>query len=203
MTAAVLTMIAAGTAAAQTSGTFTDGRDGKTYKTAAIGGKTWMAENLNYKPKSGKSWCYENKDSYCGKYGRLYDWNTAMAACPSGYHLPSRGEWADLAKAAGGTGDYGGSGAAGKQLKAASGWNDYKGKSGDGTDEYGFSALPNGFRYYADGVFDHAGYYGYWWTATERGGGDAYERYMGYDFGFAGEQGVSKRLGVSVRCAAD
>jgi hypothetical protein len=106
-----------------------------TYKTVTVGGKTWMAENLNV--KTDGSWCYDNKESNCEKYGRLYSWNAAMTACPAGWHLPSRDEWGELAKAAGGRWKYGTGGKAGKKLKAKSGWN---GK-GNGTDDYGFSAL--------------------------------------------------------------
>jgi uncharacterized protein (TIGR02145 family) len=43
-----------------------------------------MAENLNYQPETGKSWCYNDSDSYCEKYGRLYDWEAAMKVCPAG-----------------------------------------------------------------------------------------------------------------------
>jgi len=77
--------------AEETAGTFTDKRDGKKYKTAKINEQVWMAQNLNI--KTGKSWCYDNKESNCNKYGRLYDWNTAMKVCPAGWHLPSSGEW--------------------------------------------------------------------------------------------------------------
>jgi hypothetical protein len=55
-----------------------------------------MAENLNHDIKPWKSWCYDDKDLNCEKYGRLYDWNAANKACPEGWRLPSQGEWSDL-----------------------------------------------------------------------------------------------------------
>jgi uncharacterized repeat protein (TIGR02543 family) len=118
-------------------GTFIDSRGGgTTYKYVTIGGKKWMAENLNYDTANTVgSWCYYNESDNCAKYGRLYNWNTAMAGstssianpngvrgvCPEGWHLPSRAEWGELAIAAGGTGTYGASGTAGKALKSTSG----------------------------------------------------------------------------------
>jgi uncharacterized protein (TIGR02145 family) len=176
-------------------------------KTVTIGGKTWMAENLNYKPSNGNSWCYNNNESYCRKYGRLYDWNTAMGGsssstanpsgvrgvCPSGWHLPSRAEWDALMTA------VGGSSMAGKKLKSTSGWGDEY----NGTDDYGFSALPGGYRNYSDGSFLNAGYYGYWWTATEYSSGYAYSRYMNYDSGLVDENSYNKSYGFSVRCVGD
>jgi len=101
----------AGSVAAQQIGSFTDSRDGQKYKTVVIGGKTWMAENMNV--KTGVSWCYDDDESNCKKYGRLYAWSTAAKmVCPSGWHLPSRQEWDNLTKAAGGEKT------AGKKLKA-------------------------------------------------------------------------------------
>ena len=83
-------------------GKFTDTRDGKTYKTTKIGTQTWMAENLNY--NADGSVCYRDKIENCVKYGRLYDWETAMKVCPAGWHLPKNEEWDILINYVGHTG---------------------------------------------------------------------------------------------------
>jgi uncharacterized protein (TIGR02145 family) len=171
-------------------GTFTDKRDGKTYKTVKFEGQTWMAENLNYHTSSG-SCCYDNNNSNCDKYGRLYDWKTAKTACPSGWHLPSNDEWEDLVVEVG-------SSTAGKKLKSTSGWNE----NGNGTDEYGFSALPGG-GHLTDGYFSNAGNYGYWWAATEGDASGAYRRSMYYNDDYVNELTDDKENGLSVRCVGD
>jgi len=142
-------------------GTLADDRNGVSYKTVTIGSQTWMAENLNYGTEG--SWCYDNDSSNCVKYGRLYTWSAAKAACPSGWHLPSTWEWATLMKYVGSP--------AGRKLKSEDGWNYYS-DSYYGTNDYGFSALPGGCRS-SGGGFYGAGYLGYWWTATEYGSGYA------------------------------
>jgi uncharacterized protein (TIGR02145 family) len=191
------------------SGTFRDGRDGKTYRTVVIGGKTWMAENMNY--EMGKSWCYDNDNSNCNKYGRLYMWNAAKTACPSGWHLPTVQEWDNLSQAAGGVrksvkvdglGDLFYWDGAGRALKSTSGWNDYDGASGNGANVYGFSALPGGSRNAGDD-FLNAGYYGYWWAATENGSGLAYGRVMSYNIDDLHENYNRKDYALSVRCVRD
>jgi uncharacterized protein (TIGR02145 family) len=165
---------------------------GRTYKTVVIGGKRWMAENLNYVPGSGNSRCYNNDNSNCNQYGRLYDWATAGRVCPTGWHLPSSAEWGALAIAAGGTGT---GGPAGTKLKSRSGWN----SNGNGTDDYGFSALPGGLRF-PDGDFSGAGYSGYWWTANENGNDYAHTRSMHYYDGKVGVDASVKGYAMSVRC---
>jgi uncharacterized protein (TIGR02145 family) len=167
--------------------TLTDSRDGKTYKTVKMpNGETWMAQNLNY--QIGNSWCYDNNNSNCDKYGRLYDWETAKTVCPIGWKLPSREEWNGLVKASGGL-------TAGKALKSTAGW----GSDGNGTDDYGFSALPGGQRY-SDGMFSGVGYSSIWWTASESGSGSAYYQNIG-SFG-NDVRGTSddKSYSNSVRC---
>jgi len=140
-------------------GSFTDSRDGKTYKTVKLDNQTWMAENLNY-DASGSA-CYENQESNCQKYGRLYNWETAKSVCPSGWHLPSYEEWGVL------TVSVGGYETAGKRLKTVSGWNvsEWGNKPGNGTDEFGFSALPGGGGRYSGFVW--VGTNGNWWTPDE------------------------------------
>jgi hypothetical protein len=64
------------------------------YAVVTIGDQTWMAENLNY--ETSDSWGFFNNGSNCDVYGRLYTWDAAMSACPSGWHLPSDNEWKTL-----------------------------------------------------------------------------------------------------------
>jgi len=183
--------------------------DGQSYRTVKIGKLTWMAENLNR--ATSDSWCYgeggpfwvrdDNDDwmkitlsnaeveANCAKYGRLYTWDAAMTACPSGWRLPDTADWNRLVTAAGGDD------VAGRKLKSTSGW-----RRSNGTDEFGFSALPGGFRN-ADGPFDRAGIIGLWWSATEygSGGADAHVRLMG-DGDYVDEDEAYLGYGLSARC---
>jgi uncharacterized protein (TIGR02145 family) len=183
--------------------TFTDKRDGKVYKIVKIGSQVWFAENLNYAVEESR--CYEDSPDSCAKYGRLYDWNTAMTACPAGTHLPTNEEWATLV-------DYaGGEKWAGKKLQATSGWvinreviNVWSTNEYNGTDDYGFSALPGGDGSNCIngccGSFYSSGNIGNWWSATER---DAYSAFfwdMGYGVEKVGRGNTKKTILFSVRC---
>lgn len=85
---------------AQKPGTVTDPRDGQTYKTVEIGGKVWLAQNFSYFSRG--SWCYQNEDENCKKYGRMYSWDAIMnkqtkdksqGICMKGWHVPSLSDW--------------------------------------------------------------------------------------------------------------
>ncbi|SHK77216.1 major paralogous domain-containing protein [Fibrobacter sp. UWH5] len=207
-----------------TYGTMTDKRDNKTYKTVKIGDQVWIAENLNYADSTkmpslkGKSWCYNNKAENCDVTGRLYTWAAAIdsvaltndadnpqtcgygktctlpavvqGVCPSGWHLPTYDEWETLFKA------VGGSSAAGKALKSGSGWY----SNGNGTDTYGFSALPAGNRNYGGG-FSDAGNGAFFWSAGEESYSlYAYSMFLYYIYEYAYMYHNDKSNGISVRC---
>jgi uncharacterized protein (TIGR02145 family) len=153
------------------NGTFVDERDKKTYKYITIGKLIWMAENLNFKTED--SWCYDDKNVSCKKYGRLYTYDAAMKACPDGWHLPSMKEWKYLFSVVEGTNIddvlFVKSKAA-QKLKSTSGWaegwDDNGKRSGNGDDAYGFAALPAGTRTIHDD-FNALGEYAFFWTSTE------------------------------------
>jgi uncharacterized protein (TIGR02145 family) len=176
------------------------------YGTVVIGGVRWMAKNLNM--ETADSWCYNNSEDSCAKYGRLYRLSAAKAACQSmGWRLPSRYAWDQLTESVGGQREDDGTLHrwlnAGKKLKMTSGWY----SDGNGTDDYRFSALPGGSGDYDGGDFKGAGSDGIWWTAS-----DGYCRMMSYDHdnvreGVRQEKVYVKGYGngaiLSVRCIAD
>jgi len=180
--------------------------EGKTYKTIVIGSQTWMAENLNYAVEGSE--CYDNKDSNCDTYGRLYNWATAMALpsscnsnscasqidtkhmgiCPSGWHIPSNMDWDKLMRYVDGTSGTNSpydSPTAGRYLKATSGWNN----NGNGEDWYGFRALPGG-KGFSVGRFDYVGLIGRWWSATS-GACDGYDSFAYTRFMYFGDDKYS------------
>lgn len=87
------------------TGSFTDTRDGRVYKTVKISDQWIMAENFAYKPERGNYWAYNNDSANVNKYGYLYDWETAKNIAPAGWHLPTVSDWKKLKEAMGGKRD--------------------------------------------------------------------------------------------------
>ena len=209
-------------------GELVDERDGQTYKTVKIGNQWWMAENLNYADSvtttslKGRSWCYDNDPANCTKYGRLYTWAAAIDSvmlatdadnpqvcgyykftctlpykvqgiCDKGWHLPSYGEWNELIVRVGG-----GLSTAGKVFKSQSGWN----VDGNGTDAYGFSALPAGGRG-RDDLFGNRGCHGFFWGSGENNYRDAFLMQLNCTDDKAYVTSDLKSYAHSVRCVKD
>lgn len=170
-------------------GTFTDKRDGKTYKYVTIGKQVWMAENLAYRPNNGNFWVYDKTNSNITKYGYLYNWQTAKNVCPTGWRLPSDIEWKTLIHSVG-------NGIAGINLKTQNNWYS------NGTDDYGFSALPGGYCD-KDGDFYMTTRNGYWWSSTEANTNNAWYLYIEGNKSTVSKYFDNKEMGFSVRCVRD
>ena len=170
---------------------------GKIYNTVEIGDQCWLKENMNY--ETGNSWCYDNNSVNCETYGRLYDWETALGVCPPGWHLPSDDEWCTLTTYIDPTVNcdkLSWSGIdAGYKMKSTSGWY----SNGNGSDTYGFSALPGGYRYY-DGDFSRIEESTNFWSSTEGNNCYAWRWYLCYNYGEIGRSYGNKNGGFSVRC---
>ncbi len=185
------------------TGTFTDFRDGKTYKTVEIGDQVWMAENLAYKTDNG-SYVYNDNEANANFYGRLYNWNSAKTACPNGWHLPSDNEWKELETFLGiSTSEldlFGPRGVnEGSLLKASKGW----GPEGNGNNDSEFSVLPCGFLYHTGLYFDHEGTYAYFWSSTEMQFDAGFGRRLNSSNHGIRRLGSYKSYGFSVRCIKD
>jgi len=199
--------------------------DGNIYKTVVIGTQRWMAENLRvthypdgtFIPNVTDDTEWSNlgdnntDDAYCfydtdSGNGALYTYAAAKNACPTGWHLPSDDEWKTLEMFLGmsqneadkikwrGTDE-------GTKLKAKSGWNN----NGNGNDDYGFTALPEGYRNYESGLFEETGNYGRWWSSTENSDNsdNAYLRDLSYEQTKIYRKSYPKSTGSSVRCVKD
>jgi uncharacterized protein (TIGR02145 family) len=198
---------------------------GQVYNTIQIFSQCWLKENLNAGIMINSSqnqlnnitmekYCYDNQPDSCTKYGGLYQWNEMMqytlkpgvqGICPSGWHLPTDEEWKVLEGAV--DSQYGIGNPlwniedefrgfdVGTNLRSISGWN----SNGNGTDLFGFTGLPGGYRYDYSNFFN-IGDLGYWWSSTEGGNVSAWERSLGY-FSPAIYRDITNRVsGYSVRC---
>lgn len=153
----------------------------------------WSKADANKQP----AWCYYNNDaSNAATYGKIYNGfavNDPRGLAPKGWHIPSINEWETLINY------LGGENSAGRKMKSSSGWKDY----GDGTNACGFKGLPGGARAYW-GSFKNIGYWGNWWSSTERSsGGNFFIIHLFYDIDDATILHKSKGDGNYVRCIKD
>jgi uncharacterized protein (TIGR02145 family) len=206
--------------------------DGNTYNTVQIGSQCWMKENLKttaYQDGApipnvtdNNAWqnlaigayvWYDNDISWKGPYGALYNWYAMVDAnglCPTGWHVPTNDEWTVLTDFIGGT-----TSPHGNELKSCRQVNSPQGggcntnehprwheSNEHGTDDYGFSGLPGGYRDY-DGAFHYYVNTCYWWSYTEYSFYNAWFRSLYWDHSFVGVNNDDKRVGFSVRCLRD
>ena len=199
-------------------GEFTDERDGLVYKYVVVGNDWIMVENLNYADSirtpnlKGNSWCLNNSQDSCSKYGRYYTWSAVMdttpeyndkaapfmylnlgmrrqGICPEGWYIfLNRNQWDG--------GYFPKNGAF--RLCAKKGWNNDL-----CTDEYGFAALPNG--YYDDGEFKEVGVSYRFWSAmldnvNAAGMGEVQPEQQNDFLNSWAVISTPKRMGAAVRC---
>ena len=172
-------------------GTLADPRDGKSYKTVVIGGKTWMAENLNFVTDS--SFCYDDVPANCTKYGRLYQEFDAEKACPEGWTLPTESDFSDLVNTVKAEfGDNNGS------LRAVGEWeNTIFGDNVVATNASGFSAVPGGYRA-STGECDGEGTKAYFWGVS--GNTLTYPWILSNQYDLDRQSGRNGYFAYSIRC---
>ena len=155
-------------------------------------GREWTTANLNVSTSS--SYCYADAESNCGRYGRLYTWESAQRGCQSlgdGWRLPTDDEWRQMAKHYGGLGND-----SPENGKAA-----YTALLSGGTS--GFNAVLGGNRS-VDGKYDRLDAHGFYWTASASDPITA----PFYNFGkgshalYRQPQG-QKQMAISVRCVRE
>ena len=191
--------------------------DGNVYNTVQIGNQCWMQSNLKVsKYKNGdniptglsnSAWGSTTVGAYAindnnsvnhGLYGKLYNHYAVMDArglCPSGWHVPTDGEWTTLETF------LGGSSVAGGALKSTTIQptpGSWLSPNVGATNSSGFSAGPGGRRYF-NGVSVDVGNYGYWWSSS-LSGTLAWNRFLGYNNGNLNRASQNRTNGFSVRC---
>jgi len=191
--------------------------EGNRYKTIVIGSRTWMAENLRTtrytdstlipNVKDADTWASLSTPAYCwyknseaafkSMYGAIYNWYTVNTArlCPEGWHVPADTEWDDLTLLLGGEKTAGG------KLKET-GDSYWSTPNAGATNEYRFSSLPGGLRYY-DGNFRDFGFGGYFWSSSEFSNERAFFRFMFYEDASMYRFDNDKKNGFYVRCIKD
>jgi uncharacterized protein (TIGR02145 family) len=154
-------------------------------------GKEWTTANLNV--SMSPSYCYDDAELNCRRYGRLYTWESAQRGCQSlgdGWRLPTDDEWRQMAKRYGGVIDD----------SADKGRAAFTALMSGGTS--GFNAVLGGNR--SNGQYERLEAHGVYWTASENDPVSA----PFYNFGKGGQalnrqpQG-EKQMAISARCVRD
>lgn len=201
--------------------------EGQVYNTVQIGTQCWLKENLNVGTMVNVSqdqtnnntiekYCYDNDPNNCSTYGGLYQWNETMqynstpggqGICPTGWHVPTDGEWCTLTTFIDATVDcnvYTWSGTnAGGEMKETGTLHWYTPNTG-ATNCSGFTGLPGGIRHGA-GFSCDLHLYACWWTSTPliNNPTNAVRRLAGYDHSNIARNGHGDDNGNSVRCLKD
>ena len=218
--------------------------DGNVYNTLHMGGQCWMKENLKtttYKNGTpipnvtdATAWTnlttgayvwYDNDINWKDNYGGLYNWFAVIntnGLCPTGWHVPSDDELAqlfDYVVAQGFPNQWENPNGTGNALKSCRQVNSPLGGdcntsshprwaediyfSNHGFDEFGFSALPGGRRHNG-GSFNFIGYIGKWWSSTEDSSTNAWGWTIDHNGGHASRFSFEgKTRGFTVRCLWD
>lgn len=169
-------------------GDFTDPRDGQVYPTVQIAGLTWFAKNLNFAAPG--SYCYQDEETNCDQFGRLYRWEDALSACPAGWHLSTDYEWQKMELALGM--DF-------RDLAEVNDRGDEEGERLAPGGDTGFDYDLAGFRNPA-GVYEQLGEGLALWNANESGFGTAWHRDLRPDHKGIWRSVVNKEYALSVRC---
>jgi uncharacterized protein (TIGR02145 family) len=189
--------------------------DGNIYSTVTIGNQVWMGENLrttkfsNNDPiamvldsaqwpvQAAAAYCYYNNDSsFVNPYGNLYNWytvNDARNVCPTGYHVPTAAEWADMVSF------LGGETVAGGKLKEQ-GFSHWLSPNTGADNSSNFTALPSGWRANNNGVYENLGYMCYLWASTLQTADDADIILLGHDSPACYASNSVKLTGLPIRC---
>ncbi|HTH55256.1 MAG TPA: fibrobacter succinogenes major paralogous domain-containing protein [Cyclobacteriaceae bacterium] len=155
-------------------------------------------EWINAGKEKRAAWCYyENKSENGATYGILYNWfavTDPRGLAPKGWHVPTKNEWKQLISTVGTDG--------GTKLKNNGKWEAVGGQDRNGTNDYGFAALPGGLRSGPDGKFNALGSRGQFWTSTQNEYRDGFIVYLGINAPVS--SGIAnKSFGYSVRCMKD